>query len=100
VILEIEGRRKVVLRVTYICDRCKKEDTQEKVKYYSSPTKWKEVKISLDRYNETEMLLCPDCQKALGLLKDEKPEEFKEAKSVADKLVECIAEIVAEQMQG
>jgi hypothetical protein len=33
-------------------------------------------------------------------VKDEKPEEFKAARSVADKIVECIAEIVAEQMQG
>jgi uncharacterized protein YbaR (Trm112 family) len=89
-----------MLKVTYICDRCKKEDTQEKEKYYSSPTKWREVKVSLGRYNETEILLCPDCQKELGLLKEEKTEEFKEAKSVADKIVECIAEIVAEQMQG
>lgn len=89
-----------MLKVTYICDRCKKEDTQEKDKYYFSPTKWKHVKVELDRYNQTEILLCPDCQKALGLLKDEKPEELDKVKSVADKIVECIAEIVAEQMQG
>lgn len=93
-------------KLTAICDRCKTQVTQEG-KYFensNSDIKFHEVHLELPScYNQKTYLFCEKCCEELGVLElgwvsDKK--EFGDAKTVADKLMECINEIVAQQIQG
>jgi hypothetical protein len=81
-------------RITAICDRCKKEETQEN-RYFIGKDQWRTVKFEVSQYDYKEYLFCHDCQMELGLIKPatEKPQKVE---TVADRLFDCIAEIVAE----
>ena len=83
-------------KITAICDRCNKEETQES--QWFNNNNWQEVKFEIAQYQHKKYLFCPDCRKQLGLIK-ETPTSVVKVETVADKLFDCIAEIVAEQMQ-
>jgi len=77
--------RKTIL----ICDYCKKETITEN-EYFE---KYKTIEIKFDNYNYNKYLLCPECQKNLGLLKEES-ETLKPMVDIKDRLFEIIEEIV------
>lgn len=85
-------------KVTAICDKCKKEETQDG-QWFSKGKGWQEVKFEIAQYENKTYLFCNDCRKSLGLVK-EQPNSTVKVETVADKLFDCIAEIVAEQAQG
>ena len=84
-------------KITAICDRCKKEETQNHRWFTMGDNKWKEIELKVSDYNKTEYLFCFDCQKELGLI-DIKTARVQPAETVADRLMACIAEIVAGQV--
>ena len=86
-------------RVIATCDRCKKEVTQEGGYFSERSAGWQEVKFEISQYEHKTYLFCDDCRKSLGLIKDD-PKSTVEVESVADRLFNCISEIVTSNMQG
>lgn len=85
-------------KITAICDRCKKEETQDSQWFSEGKNGWQEVKFEIAQYQYKKYLFCPECRKQLGLIK-ESPASVVKVETVADRLFDCIAEIVAGQMQ-
>jgi hypothetical protein len=86
-----------------ICDRCKKEETGEN-EYRIKDAGWKEITISQGQYssgrNLKDYLLCPDCSSQLGIFDKAAKPTATECHTLADRLLECIIEIVTEQAQA
>ena len=86
-------------RITAICDKCKKEETQDRQAFDKDVNHWKVITLEISRHNQKDYLLCPDCQKALGIC-EPKTNKEEQVETIADRLMECIAEIVAETVQA
>lgn len=81
--------------VMFICDRCGHKKT-EKAEYQFRDNGWKEIGITTTGFDHRlmkEYLLCPDCCLKLGIA--DKKSITDNAPTIADRLVECIVEIVA-----
>lgn len=90
-------------RVTAICDKCKKEETQEGNYIYGpqfnkEKVGWGVVEIKISQYNHRNFLLCKECRKELGLL-DENERNEPKVESVSDRLFDVISEIVSMNQQ-
>ena len=85
-------------KITLICDRCKHEETEVN-EHIIKNQGWKEITLSQgycsSRHELKEYLFCPECCKQFGIA-EKKPETEEECNSLADRLIECIVEIVAE----
>lgn len=78
------------------CDKCKAEVVVNR--YYDS--KYKDIELTIGQYNKKRFEICPTCQKQLGMVKDEKEVQLQQAPTLAEKLLDVIAEMVAEQLQN
>lgn len=86
-----------MFKITAICDRCKKEETQNSKYFNERENGWKDVTIQTSQYEKKSYLFCVECQKKLGLWRVDQNSEPKVG-SVADRLFDVIAEIVADQL--
>ena len=86
-----------MFRITAICDKCKKEETQNSKYFDEGKNDWKEVTLQISHYQKKPYFFCVDCQKELGLYQEKEHSE-PTVSSVADRLFDIIAEIVAEQI--
>jgi len=84
-------------KITAICDRCKKEKTQNSQFFSNQSGEFQTIRLKIGQYECKDYLFCLDCRKALGLVKDE-TEKPPAIESIEDRLFNCIAEIVAENM--
>lgn len=90
-----------MIKAIYICDRCKSEAalTFKNAFSFRYPEGWHFITTKIMGTKvEAEYFLCPDCCNKLGLNEPIIQEEDK--KSVADRLIECIEEIVESLMEG
>jgi hypothetical protein len=79
-----------------VCDRCGVEQPTD---YYRSPEGWHDVELKWGQYDTKKYKLCDTCSEQVGFVpKDRVPQN--ENPSLADKLLEVVAEIVAEQIGG
>jgi hypothetical protein len=86
---------------TAICDRCKHEDEYEATRKLRQ-LGWTDVKISTEQRTSRDLasyLLCPKCCESLGIGDTEKPTADQE-RSLADRLMDCIDEMVSEAVQN
>jgi hypothetical protein len=88
-----------VRKTTLICDRCKYEETGEN-EYTIKNSGWNDISIHQCSRSLKSYLLCPKCSEQLGLIEATAKPTMNECHTLADRLIECITEIVAEQMQG
>ena len=86
-------------RVTAICDKCKKEETQDSEWFNKEKSGWKEVNFQISQYQYKNYLFCFDCRKQLGLI-EESVTSVVRVETVADRLFDCISEIVAGNTQA
>jgi hypothetical protein len=89
-------------RITAICDRCKKEETQERGSFNKEANGWQEVKLEIgyNSYNYKTYLLCKECQIEIGMLIDGKKQPER-VETVEERLFNVISEIVCmNQQQG
>jgi hypothetical protein len=80
-----------MIEIKNICDKCKKEEiTYNK---YSNPDGWRTLTLSYGSYgNKHDYVLCKECFKSF---EPEAPNKI-ESKSVADRFMDLIYEIVEE----
>jgi hypothetical protein len=89
-------------KTLHTCDRCNAEEFAESM--YGMPTGWEEITLKRpsgygSRYQETltEIEVCTDCLKKLQLPKPIEGEPTQqEVKSLADRLLDIVMEIVQE----
>ena len=84
-------------KVTAICDRCAKEETHANKYFNIIKNEWQEVRFEISQYELKVYLFCVDCRKALGLINENSKIPVK-VESVADRLFDCISEIVSQNM--
>ena len=89
-------------KITAVCDKCKKEETQECKGLYPSFSKeqtgWKEVKLEIPgAYTYRTFLFCSDCANGLGLIVENN--KVANVDTVADNLVNLITDIVQQAME-
>lgn len=89
-----------MLRTITICDKCGHEEVTKGI---NSNVNFTAVRIEIGTYNRTykSYLLCKDCQKVLGLLKEDENGKSKEEhiETIEEKLFNLIAEIVSQVSQ-
>lgn len=84
-----------MFRVTGICDKCKRQETNTRV--YFDNYGWQQVKFSISEYEFRNYLFCDKCRKELGLYPDRRgPIED----SLSKRLFNVIVEIVAESAKN
>lgn len=86
-------------KITAICDKCGKEETQDSERFSLNRNGWQEVKFEIGQYQYKKYLFCSDCRKALGLISEE-PKRDVQIETVADRLFTCIAEIALGVQDG
>jgi len=89
-----------MFKITGICDKCKKEETQDRQYFDMYQIGWQEVSIKISQYKEKKYLLCKECRKQLGLIEDEPTKYVPTVESVEEKLFAVISEIVASQIEN
>ena len=79
----------------YGCDKCKKEVTKT---FMKTPEKWQQCSInsSSSSYNNLNILICEDCTKKLGLLKEGETEINHHEETIREKLYNIFVELVQE----
>ena len=86
-----------MLKYKHICDKCKKEVEQDSV---NVPNDWVELWFKVKSYSYMDdyikKSLCEKCSKELGVVRDERKSEETHNRSIGDRLVDILTEI----MQG
>lgn len=92
-----------MIKAIYICDKCKNETslTFKSAFSFTYPAGWHFVTTKIMGTKvEAEYFLCPNCCNKLGLNEPNNQNTQNENKSIADRLIECIEEIVESFMEG
>lgn len=87
-----------MFKVTGICDKCKKEETQDRQYFDMGKEGWQEVTIKISQYQEKKYMFCKECRVELGLFEEEPTRYGPTVQSVEEKLFEVISEIVSNQL--
>lgn len=94
--------------VTAKCDKCGKTEEQTCSGAYGygpsfnrDKNGWNSIKLTISQYNERHFLLCSECQKELGIVRTENGSKKEtDVETLADRLLNVISEIVAEQISN
>ena len=87
-----------MFKLTVICDKCQKAETQDGKYFTENKEGWQEVEIKISQYEMRTYMFCKDCRKELGLIQVEPTKFGPTVRSVEEKLFEVISEIVANQL--
>ena len=84
-----------MIKIKYICDKC---GLEEETNTQALPKEWNSIEYTISYFdgkrNYIENSLCPKCSKELGIIRDNRQCEVTHYKSIGDRLVEILTEIV------
>jgi len=89
----------MAIEVKHICDKCKCEVINNDM--YRKPQGWNEVSFKIGDYTKKTFTLCKECQIKLGIIKESGIKtNFHEEPNAFEELLDKIAELVAERIEG
>jgi len=88
-----------MFKITAICDKCQKAETQEGKYFTEKKDGYQEIEIRISQYERKSYLFCKECRGELGLIKAEGAKEVT-VESVEERLLNVICEIVAGELDN
>lgn len=88
-----------MFKITAICDKCQKVETQNGKYFTEHKDGYQSVDIKISQYEIKSYLFCKECRGELGLIKAEGAKEVT-VESVEERLLNVICEIVAGELEN